>query len=201
MTVRLDLRPNRLDESAAKAVKTARAACIFSFSIFVFSFLVFAAVSWRAFLTAGAVGGYVEANKIYEARIAAAGAELKQISEQTEHISRDLEFVLGGVPALEFLRGISASLNDGVVVESVEMSSQSALIKGAAFSDGGVLAFAEALARSSAVSSVGIPAITSSERGGVEMKIFSLDIKLHNVREVLLSSSACGGAFAGWTAA
>ena len=202
MTVRLDLRPDRLDESGERAVNAAGVLCFSSFLIFVLSFVTFFCVAGRAFYVAAAADGYSEANKTYEARIAAADAELKALTASNGRASGDLDFVFGGVPALEFLDCVSASLNDGIVIESIELSQDSALIKGAAFSDGGVLAFAEALERSYVVSAVGVPAVTSSsERGAPEIKNFSLDVKLHNIRDILLFSDARGGAFFEWNAA
>ena len=201
MTVRLDLRPDRLDESGERAAKAAGVVCFSSFLIFILSFVAFFCVAGRAFYVAAA-DGYSEANKTYEARIAAADAELKTLTASNGRASGDLDFVFGGVPALEFLDCVSASLNDGIVIESIELSQGAALIKGAAFSDGGVLAFAEALERSHVVSAVGVPAVTSSsERGAPEIKNFSLDVKLHNIRDILLFSAARGGAFFEWNAA
>ena len=127
---------------------------------------------------------------MYEARAASAGAELKALRAADLRAAEDVDFVLSGAAV-----GVAVCQNESVTVESIEISSASALLKGAALSDGGVLAFAEAVARLSAVEKVGIPAVTSAERGGAEIKIFSLDVKLRSVRDVLLSFDAAGRRF------
>lgn len=132
---------------------------------------------------------------MYEARAASAGAELRALRAADLRAAEDVDFVLSCAAVLEFLDGVAVCQNESVTVESIEISSASALLKGAALSDGGVLAFAEAVARLSAVEKVGIPAVTSAERGGADIKIFSLDVKLRSVRDVLLSFDAAGRRF------
>ena len=99
---------------------------------------------------------------MYEARAASAGAELRALRAADLRAAEDVDFVLSGAAVLEFLDGVAVCQNESVTVESIEISSASALLKGAALSDGGVLAFAEAVARLSAVEKVGIPAVTSA---------------------------------------
>lgn len=199
MTVKLDLRPDRLDASGERAVKAANVLSLFSLCLFLIAFVVFSFVSCNALYRVKNAGSFAAADKEYEARIAAAESELQALALRNARAAADLDFVFGGVAAVEFLDGLSACLIDEIALESVELTPQSALIKGFAQSDGSVLAFAESLARHPSVGSVGVPAITSS--GGV-MKIFSIDLKLRDIRSILLSSAVLRtGRRIGWAAA
>ena len=188
MTVKLDLRPDKLDESGERAVKAANVLLFFSVCIFLASFVFFLGVSGAALYRVKNAGSFAAADKKYEARIAAAESELRALALHNARTAEDLDFVFGGLPAVEFLDGLSVCLSDEIALESIELTPRGALIKGLAQSDGSVLAFAESLAHQPSVGSVGVPAITSSDGG--TLKRFSLDLKLRDIRSVLLSSDA-----------
>lgn len=203
MTVKLDLRPDRLDGAEALAAKRAGLVCGASFCIFVLCATVFIATAGSALYGIANLEDLHDANKMYEARAAAAAAELKALRAESLRAAEDVDFVLSGAAVSDFLDGIAVCQNDGMTVEYIEISSASALLKGAASSERGVLAFAEAVARLPAVEKVGVPDVTSAERDGAEIKIFSLDVKLHSVRAVLLSLNEASGSpgFVGKSAA
>ena len=196
MTVKLDLRPDRLDESGERAAKAANILLLSSFCLFLLSFVLFSCVSCAALYRLKNAPRFAAVNREYEARIAAAESELKRLALHNARTAADLDFVFGGLPAVEFLDGLSLSLSDEIVLESVELTPKNALIKGFARSDESVLVFADSLARHPSVGSVGVPAITSSAGGS--LKIFSIDIKLRDIRTILLSSNTLR---AGWTTA
>lgn len=196
MTVRLDLRPDQLDGAEAIAVKRARLACAASFCLFFLCAAVFIVTAGSALYRIANIEDLRDANKIYEARAAAAAAELKALRAESLRAAEDVDFILSGAAVSEFLDGVAVCQSDGMTVEYIEIASASALLKGAASSERGVLVFAEAVARLPAVEKVGVPAVTSAERDGAEIKIFSLDVKLRSVREVLLSINAVGGRYA-----
>lgn len=195
MTVRLDLRPDRLDGAEALAAKRGGFLCAASLCIFVLCAAFFIATAGKALYITANFEDLHDANKMYEARAAAAEAELKTLRAESLRAAENVDFVLSGVPVTEFLDGVAVCQNDSITVEYIEISSSSVLLKGAALSDRGVLAFAEAVAGLPAVDKVGIPAVTSAERRGAEIKIFSLDVKLRSVRAVLLSLNEAGVRF------
>lgn len=187
MTVKLDLRPGRLDGAEALAAKRGGLLCAASFCIFVLCAAVFVAAAGSALYRIANLEDLHDVNKIYETRAADAASELKALRAESLRLAEDVDFILSGAAVSEFLDGVAVCQNDSMTVEYIEISSASALVKGAALSERGVLMFAEAVARLPAVEKVGIPAVTSSERDGAEIKVFSLDVKLRSVREVLLS--------------
>lgn len=189
MTVRLDLRPDRLDERTERAAKRAGVLCAVSLCVFFLCAAAFAAASAKAFLSLKTAKNLSVENKIYEERAASAVSALKELRSSESAAARNVDFVFGGVPALEFLDGVAAC-GSKVTVECIEMSPGSALVKGTAFSDGDVLAFADALARLEAVEDVGVPAVASDEGRGVSVKSFSINVKLKDIRRVMLSSCA-----------
>ena len=190
MTVKLDLRPDRIDGAEALAAKRACLVCAASFCLFVLCVAVFIATAGSAFYRIANLEDLHDVNEMNEARAAAASAELKDLRAESLRAAEDVDFILSGAAVLEFLDGVAACQNDSMTVEYIEISLASALLKGVALSDRGVLLFADAVARLPAVEKVGIPAVTSAERCGAEIKIFSLDVKLRSVREVLLSVNA-----------
>ncbi len=187
MTVRLDLRPVKIDVPAERVAKRAGVVCAVSFCFFAVSAALFLAEAGTAFYRTGSFKDFASINGEYKTRLSSADAELKQLRAESGNAARRVEFILGGLPALQFLDGAAACLTDGLAIESVEMSRGSALVKGAALSDEAVLSFAKALSRSPSVEKVGVPAVASAQLCSAEIKTFSLDVKLRDLKGSILS--------------
>ncbi|MBR4400618.1 MAG: PilN domain-containing protein [Synergistes sp.] len=188
MVVKLDLRINKQNEASVSVSggKSRHYYVLFAVgALFLLSsLLIFSRGIWRSYeLRSEKTAFESQAEKNLE-KTAVIDAEFKRLEAQNKDASEKLDFVLSGAPVIEFLYELGERTPDGVVIESLSMSPESAVLKGVAFADEEVLELVEALSSAGSVASIAMPVINGGQREGISLRQFSMELKLNPLQQI-----------------
>ncbi|KEJ91847.1 PilN domain-containing protein [Synergistes jonesii] len=186
MVVKIDLRANKQAEASEKENNVLYYAVFAMAALFILSsILVIAKSAWRIYSLRDEEMSLERRTAANNEKLAVMDAEFKRIEAQNRDSADKLDFVLSGLPVVEFLYEIGERTPDGVALESVSMSNAVASLKGVAFADEEVLELGKALAAAKGVESVSLPAISAGQREGLSIRQFALEVKLNPLWGVL----------------
>lgn len=190
MTVRLDLRLNREDSVSLNQFRNVVQGVLFCIVvIYVMTSAVFFVLSIqklslmrekRAALTMEAETALLDFKE--------SSARIKKAAAGHGALAVNIDFVLSGIPALEFMRELEASPVDNVCVEAVSLTSSGASIQGVSSDDAAVLLFSERIESFRSVRGVSVPSIKADDKKTSGLKRFSINIELAEFRDLLLYS-------------
>lgn len=188
MTVRLDLRLNR--EDSAPANRFGNVAQVVLFFVAMVHVLMSAAffimsIHKLSFLREKRTALTVEA-KTAALDLEEVSSRIKRAVAKHDVIAENIDFVLSGIPALEFMRELEALSVDNVCVEAVSLASSDASIQGVSSNDADVLVFSERIESFRSVRGVSVPSITVDDKMPSALKRFSIKIELAELHDLLL---------------
>ncbi|MDO4987616.1 MAG: PilN domain-containing protein [Synergistes sp.] len=185
MTVKLNLRSGRKNNAANDSSPEKHAVCLLG--------ALFAAVSVIFFIYGG-IKLYLLRSECAEItselnrgndNLASLDREYSTIKERNADIESRYDFVLSGIPAMEFLSELVDAVPDGVIIETVSMNSLRCSLSGIAFDDEEILEFTEKLGTEPAVAHIALPVITTENINGAVLKRYSVEITTKSLAEVL----------------
>ena len=191
MVVKLDLRTNK-QETKQKVETNVRYYLLFSLAtlFLITSALLFLFAGWRFYSARVLRADFTESIGINNDRLAMLSAELNRLKKQNGSIEEKLDYSLGDIPSLELLTDLSEHSIDGIVIESLIMTKDTATIKGVAFADDEVLQLGDELLQGASIESLSLPIITTAQRNGVDLKAFSLELKLRPLQKAVMLAAS-----------